>query len=58
MSAVERTEADREPEAAACPGCAFNTHVATHQHGELLADGQAQSGTAVFPGGRHIGLAE
>ena len=37
---------------------ALDPHVAAHEFDEALADGEAETGTAVLPSGRGVGLAE
>ena len=47
-----------EAEDAALAGLALHRHLAAHEFGELLGDGEPKPGPAIFPRGRGVGLLE
>ena len=51
-------EGHGEPESGAASGVAFRPDMASHQFHQLLANGQAQAGAAIFPGRGPICLHE
>ena len=51
-------QAGGEPECAAFSGSALDTDLATHLQGQPFADGEAETGAAIFAVGRIVGLFE
>ncbi len=52
------TKSGGEPEAGTLARGAFNTDRAAHQFRQILADGQAQAGSAILAGGGTVSLLE
>jgi hypothetical protein len=58
VAAARHAQLGGEPEGAARAGHAAHADFAAHQLRQLLADGEAQAGAAVFAGGGGVGLLE
>ena len=53
---IKALQRDRHMKTTALADCALHPNAATHQPGQLLADGQPKAGTAILPGMRIVGL--